>query len=261
MKLLSIITINYNNSIGLQQTIESVVNQSYKDFEYIIVDGGSTDGSVDVIEKFAGQISNWVSEKDSGIFFGMNKGIRMVKGDYLLFVNSGDLLASNTILEEIAPQLHTEDIIYGDYEVVETDNTWIKKYPAKLTFSHFFHDSLPHTAGAFMKTSGFRNELAEYDVSLKVVSDWAWYVIALFRYNYTYKHIDKIIGIYDHTGNSAIYPDITVKEKKSVFEKEFPGIYAEISALLVYKTKYETISSSRFLTAWLKCKKLLKLST
>ena len=87
---LSVITINFNNRDGLRKTIESVVNQTYNDFEYIIIDGGSTDGSVDVIKEYADRIDYWVSEPDKGIYNAMNKGIDVAKGEYCIFMNSGD---------------------------------------------------------------------------------------------------------------------------------------------------------------------------
>jgi glycosyltransferase involved in cell wall biosynthesis len=87
---LSVITINYNNAIGLRKTIESVVNQTFRDYEYIIIDGGSTDGSVDVIKEYADKIDYWVSEPDKGIYNAMNKGVAAAHGEYTNFLNSGD---------------------------------------------------------------------------------------------------------------------------------------------------------------------------
>ena len=89
---LSIITINYNNREGLKRTIESVVNQTFTDFEWILIDGGSTDGSKELIEQYSNRFSYWVSEPDNGIYNAMNKGLRAAKGDYLQFLNSGDRL-------------------------------------------------------------------------------------------------------------------------------------------------------------------------
>ena len=97
----SIITINYNNCEGLRRTIESVVNQTCHDFEYIIIDGGSTDGSVDVIKQYADQIDYWVSEPDKGIYNAMNKGVAVAKGEYCLFLNSGDSLHNNSALAKV----------------------------------------------------------------------------------------------------------------------------------------------------------------
>ncbi|MDR2910496.1 MAG: glycosyltransferase [Bacteroidales bacterium] len=92
---LSIITINLNNVAGLQKTIESVVKQTFTDYEYIVIDGGSTDGSADIIKQHANKITYWVSEPDKGIYNAMNKGIRVAKGEYCLFLNSGDWLINS----------------------------------------------------------------------------------------------------------------------------------------------------------------------
>ena len=85
----SIITVNYNNKEGLRNTIESVIHQTYRDFEFIVIDGGSTDGSAEVLKEYDSQITYWVSEKDKGIYNAMNKGIAKATGDYLNFMNSG----------------------------------------------------------------------------------------------------------------------------------------------------------------------------
>ena len=94
----SIITVNFNNKEGLLKTIESVIHQTFRDFEFIIIDGGSTDGSVDVLKEYSSQINYWVSEPDGGIYQGMNKGLRQAKGDYVNFMNSGDCFYSASVL-------------------------------------------------------------------------------------------------------------------------------------------------------------------
>ena len=98
---ISIITINLNNVSGLENTLSSVRAQTFRDFEQIVVDGGSSDGSVDVIRANSDWIAQWISEPDSGIYNAMNKGVRMASGDYLLFLNSGDCLASPKVLENV----------------------------------------------------------------------------------------------------------------------------------------------------------------
>jgi glycosyltransferase involved in cell wall biosynthesis len=110
---LSVITINLNNIIGLQKTIESVISQTFKDFEWIVIDGGSTDGSKELIEKYADHISYWVSEPDKGIYNAMNKGIHVAKGEYIEFLNSGDIYFNEKTLENVNRHLSNSDIIYG----------------------------------------------------------------------------------------------------------------------------------------------------
>ena len=107
----SIITINYNDKEGLSRTIKSVINQTSKNFEYIVIDGGSTDGSVDIIKQNIDYINYWVSEKDKGVYNAMNKGIAQAKGDYLVFMNAGDCFHTPDILELMCD--YQEDIICG----------------------------------------------------------------------------------------------------------------------------------------------------
>ena len=109
----SIITINYNNCDGLEKTIQSVINQSYQNFEFIIIDGGSTDSSVEVIKKYSNKIDYWISEPDKGIYHAMNKGIIQAHGEYLNFMNSGDLFYDNDVLKDISIKIDLKDIIIG----------------------------------------------------------------------------------------------------------------------------------------------------
>ena len=102
---LSIITINYNNCEGLRETILSVVEQTCKQFEWIIVDGGSQDGSVALLEQYRSYFSYWCSETDKGIYNAMNKGLQHAHGDYCLFLNSGDRLTNNRIIEQVMHEL------------------------------------------------------------------------------------------------------------------------------------------------------------
>ena len=116
----SIITINYNNVEGLRNTIKSVVNQTYTDYEFIIIDGGSTDGSVEVIKEYANIITYWVSEPDKGIYNAMNKGIEVANGEYLNFMNSGDCFYNNDVLQKVADYHLEKDMIVGhDYHYNE----------------------------------------------------------------------------------------------------------------------------------------------
>ena len=114
MKPISIITINYNNASGLEKTIRSVVEQTYNEYEYIIIDGASLDKSKEVIQEYQRYIDFWCSEKDSGIYNAMNKGIQKASGEYLLFLNSGDVLHNSAVLAAIHGFLSVQDILYGD---------------------------------------------------------------------------------------------------------------------------------------------------
>lgn len=117
---LSIITINYNNCNGLQRTIKSIVKQKCKNFEYVIVDGGSTDGSVNVIKENESYITKWISEPDNGIYNAMNKAARLSSGEYCLYINSGDELYSETTIDEILSQKFNEDFVEGKINYLDS---------------------------------------------------------------------------------------------------------------------------------------------
>jgi glycosyltransferase involved in cell wall biosynthesis len=229
----SIITINRNNSIGLRKTIESVLSQKWKDYEYIIIDGNSTDESLSVIEKFKERISYWVSEKDSGIYNAMNKGIQQSKGEYLLFLNSGDYFANEDILNNIFSNPVNENIIYGNYIAEDTGVSY--KSPRELRFSTFWYKSICHQSAFIAKSLFDKHGL--YDESLKIASDWHFFIKALFLGGATSKWIDLDFVIIDNNGLSSqpeVYK-ITQKERKLVYERYFKGFIEDYEELLRYK--------------------------
>ena len=171
----SIITVNYNNRDGLKKTIESVVCQTFRDYEFIVIDGGSTDGSVDVLKEYDDKITYWVSEPDKGIYNGMNKGIAKATGDYLNFMNSGDCFYADDVLQRVADYNSQADFIVGrDYhynERLQRGHASIQ--PPRTTMMHFFVATLDH------QSSFIRRELladSPYDESHRLVSDWIFYV-------------------------------------------------------------------------------------
>lgn len=212
---ITIITINYNNHEGLEKTIKSVISQSYKDFEYIVIDGGSQDGSREVIEKFADKISYWVSEPDKGIYNAMNKGIKVANGEYLLFLNSGDKLFNNDSLLNILPYLEKEDIVYGNLEFIDINNeNFYGKYPETISFHFLFTGSLPHPA-SFIKKTAF-DKVGFYDENLKIVSDWKWFIIAFTRFSLTWKQIPIIVSKFYLDGISSTQVDNVRRERDLV---------------------------------------------
>ena len=197
--LLTIITINFNNLNGLKKTIDSVVSQEFQDFEYIIIDGGSTDGSKNLIEHYNKRLAYWVSEKDEGIYNAMNKGIEKSKGKYLLFLNSGDELYKNNVLSYI--RNFKEDLIYFDVYFYNSSSSFVHKYPYKLNFNYFLKYSLPHQA-TLIKRKLFK-DAGLYKENYKICSDWAFFIDAIFKYGASYKKVDKIFAKLDRSGISC----------------------------------------------------------
>lgn len=198
----SIITINYNNAKGLKKTLDSIVSQNQADFEYIVIDGDSTDGSQNIIEEYSKQISYWISEPDSGIYNAMNKGIRQATGEYVLFINSGDVIRTETNLSSIISQITGEDIIFFDLEVCDiSNNRYVKIYPDSLDFKYFAEDSLPHMA-SFIKKD-LLAKYGYYSEKIKISSDWAFFMDAVCLLNCTYKHIHEYFSTFYLDGLSS----------------------------------------------------------
>lgn len=211
---LSIITINYNNREGLRKTIESVVNQAWNDFEYIIIDGGSTDGSVEVIKEFVDRIDYWVSEPDKGIYNALNKGVAVAKGEYCNFMNSGDCFYSLNTLEKVFSIPATADIICGN-----TYSDYPKIPPKEITFDFMFNGSICHQC-AFIRTSLMQKY--GYDEKYKIVADRKFFVQALILDNCSYEAIDVDVVKYDITGFSAANPVQSRLEYENVLEELIP---------------------------------------
>jgi glycosyltransferase involved in cell wall biosynthesis len=175
MPKISIITINFNDAIGLEKTIQSVLNQSYADFEYIVIDGNSTDNSTAVVHKYQDSINYWVSEPDKGIYNAMNKGIKTATGDYLLFMNSGDVLVDDENILNICADKLVEDIVAFDC-FLEKDNkiagrrTHIE-YP---TLFYAYHKGFKHQS-TFIKQSLFY-KVGLYNESYTIAGDYEFWI-------------------------------------------------------------------------------------
>lgn len=221
---LSIITINYNNAEGLLKTIESVITQTFNDYEYIIIDGGSRDGSVDIIKQYDNQIDYWISEPDKGIYNAMNKGVLKANGDYLYFLNSGDCLVANDTISNIFNNLTDCDLVYGN-AILEYENNVhiIQKHQnmgENLTFHSFYKGGINHQS-AFINKRLF-NKYGLYDENLKLVSDWKFFLVA-FGLN-TSKAIYKDINIcyFDMQGLGSNQDELLLKERNDVIKDLVP---------------------------------------
>lgn len=192
-KSLSIITVNRNNYAGLKKTIGSVIAQTYNDFEFIIIDGASTDSSAELIRKNSGFLSYWVSEPDNGTYHAMNKGIKASVGEYCLFLNSGDYFADNNVLEKIFSQDIKADIISGDVLKMRSNNKFRRvSSHESISLHKLCIHSLPHQA-SLIRRSLF-DEIGNYNESYKIVSDWEFFLKALVIHGKSYQHISLDIS-------------------------------------------------------------------
>lgn len=223
---LSIITINLNNASGLIKTINSVIAQKFTDYEYLIIDGGSTDNSLNILKEYSDNITSWISEPDTGIYNAMNKGILLSKGDYLLFLNSGDIMINSESLSLFFDSNGREDIIYGNLILKESNHQFIKyPYNPRLDFFDVWQTSLPHPA-TIIKKKVFEI-VGKYNEDDKITSDWQLFMLALFKFNFNYRHIDKFISVFytDGISNNPKYKKQADAERQKFMETYFPEIY------------------------------------
>jgi glycosyltransferase involved in cell wall biosynthesis len=245
MPKLSIITINYNNLEGLKRTVDSVLNQTWKEFEYIVIDGGSTDGSAEYIESKSEHIDYWISEPDKGIYNAMNKGIVKATGEYLLFLNSGDHFFTNSVLQENNDKIANYDLIYFNIQNVGENFSKIISYPAILRFSDLFFNILSHQATFFRKN--LFKKVGLYDENLKIVSDWKFMIVALFKYHCSYLKVDETLSTYYLDGISSFMEnrEIVYKERDLVLNSDFKGYVEDINQLLELRTIVSNLRKSK----------------
>lgn len=232
---LSIVTINRNNATGLEKTMRSVASQTFKEFEYIVVDGASTDGSADVIKKLESEFAHlkWVSEPDKGIYNAMNKGIRMAKGDFIQILNSADCLAADDVTERMLESLEKEDrpsILYGNMVKCFPDgHRMVDKCFAgqEITMLGMYTGTLNHDP-AYIRRDLFE-KYGYYDESLKIVSDWKWYMQAIVLGGEKPRYVDVDVTLFDMTGISedSDNKEKIRKERRDVLEKLIPTVYLQ----------------------------------
>lgn len=220
----SIITINFNNAAGLDKTIRSVLSQTYLDYEFIVIDGGSTDGSKEIIEAFSVQITHWVSEPDKGIYNAMNKGIRQASGNYLHFLNSGDIYASDDVLENVfQDKIYSSRILRG-IQICDCGThqfRWYNHGASEITLYHLYVDTLQHQA-TFIARSLF-DQYGLYDENYKIASDWKFFLQVMIGGESTI-FVDQEIVIFDMLGisNDPKYRELMLSEREQVIKSLIP---------------------------------------
>ncbi|MDD3320924.1 MAG: glycosyltransferase family 2 protein [Paludibacter sp.] len=215
---LSIITINRNNAEGLQRTIDSVLSQTFSAFEYIVIDGASTDNSMPLLSdllmldnermlKFGetvvkGITVKWLSEPDTGVYQAMNKGIKMATGDYLLFLNSGDFLVHDNVFKTVFLETKLADILCGGCNVSENGKVvWTSNPPEDVTFGTLYSVGLAHQS-TFIKRYLFE-KLGMYREDFKYNSDIDFWYRSIIVNGASTEKVDVIIADYNLDGISS----------------------------------------------------------
>lgn len=255
---LSIITINYNNASGMRKTLASVAAQTYQNIEHIIVDGGSIDGSVDVIKEYVRNVERmnelksegiqvvWSSEPDKGIYSAMNKGIRKATGDYIQILNSGDILAAPDVTERMMAVLSDydyPDLLYGN-AVDIYDGKRISSHGPDIEYSlrQLYNGTYPHDSSFFRRELFSGDRYGLYDESLKIVSDWKWYLQAIGLGDVKPIYVDVDVSLFDVTGISSTNSELDKKERQKVLKDVLPpAIYSDYEQYAFPMSQYKRL--------------------
>jgi glycosyltransferase involved in cell wall biosynthesis len=226
MVKLSIITINYNNGTGLRKTIQSVFSQTFSSLEYIVIDGGSADASMAVINEYADQIAYWISEKDGGIYAAMNKGIDKATGEYVMFLNSGDCLVHEGVLQNFVNNAKevNADIFYGNIQLQHPGNKVTPhNYPSLLTIDFWEHYTINHQA-AFIKRDLLK-QLGYYDTGYTLAADYAFFIKCFF-YGKKFQHINTVLVCFNLDGASSTEKISYQQQMQKAWDSTIPA-YAD----------------------------------
>ena len=243
--LITIITVSYNAVDSIEKTILSVINQSYLNIEYIIIDGNSTDGTVDIIKKYSDKIAYWISEKDKGIYDAMNKGIEKATGDYIQFLNSSDVINENTTIQNIIENLPNQntDVIYGDI-IIEREDGYYYMHPLELkTFKYrfpIFHPS------SWVKTEILKKY--KFDTKYKIAADFNFFRFIYYK-KFSFYYLPIIFTLFEGiNGVSSTNQSKLEEEKKEIIKNKCLIIHIinkVFNKLKTLKTKYLTKFSTK----------------
>ncbi len=218
----SIITVCLNERASIRKTCESICSQVFQNFEWIVIDGASSDGTLDVLSEFNHRINCLVSEPDNGIYGAMNKGIHRAKGEYLLFLNAGDYLADNNVLEAVS-RSPDRDILCGDLLcMTESGEGFVKSFPDVLPRHFLLKNMMPHQA-SFIKRELF-NRYGEYDTSLRIAGDYDLFVRLLYVHSVSYFHVPRTLAVFQTDGISSgsSHRALRKRENHQIRKKYFP---------------------------------------
>ena len=217
---LTIITICYNIKDEIERTCESIVNQTWQDFEWIVVDGGSTDGTGSILKKYADRIDILISEPDKGIYNAMNKGIKLAHGKWLSFMNGGDCFAERDVLEKVfADKEYDADVLYGYMRMFcSNGSSYLQKYPDKVSKLYFYEDVIGHQ-GAFIRHKLF-DKYGLYNEKYRIVSDWEkWIIFA--HHKCKFQPLKMLVADFWLGGVGCIMNAKHLQEKKNVRNEHF----------------------------------------
>ncbi|RZL62144.1 MAG: glycosyltransferase [Pedobacter sp.] len=211
--VLSVITVVYNDQQNIERTILSVINQTYKNIEYIIIDGVSTDGTLEILHKYKNSISQLISEPDKGIYDAMNKGLSLATGDYVLFMNSGDEIYSTRTVEDVYASADDADIYYGETEMIDSQLKSLgrrrHKAPLNFTWKSFKYGmSISHQAIYVKRSLTVPYNHSKYQLSADI--DWILNIA---------KRSSRIVNVKQYVAKYLVGGMSKKKHKQSLIER------------------------------------------
>lgn len=241
---ISVVTVCYNSEAVIEKTIQSVVNQSFDDFEYIIIDGASTDKTLEIIEKYRNKITKIISEKDKGIYDAMNKGIANASGEYIIFLNADDVFLHENVLKLAAKKMNdNKELYYGDLVFLEKSTGKINNRRQNnvnyiyLCGGMLFHPTIFAARSLFKKVGNF-------DTKYRIVADYDWIIRALVKNKASCKYLDMPITIFAEGEGASTNPknkDLHKNERTEVQHKYFSPLMITTSNFL-YKSMRSLLS-------------------
>jgi glycosyltransferase involved in cell wall biosynthesis len=229
---ISVVTVVYNGVESIESTILSVISQTYDSIEYVIIDGGSRDGTQDVIKKYEGKISYWVSEPDKGIYDAMNKGIEAANGDWVLFLNAGDVFFNDNILSIVQSELYNCDVLYGKTAIKQKNGNMSVRdyYSLRLDWK-----VIPYCHQSVLIKRKFLREVL-FNTNYKIAADYNQY-FSLKTKDSKFKSINEIISIYDNDGYSSLNHKALLNEYKKISLLNHFGVLEKIKISLYFWSK------------------------
>jgi glycosyltransferase involved in cell wall biosynthesis len=213
--LISVVTVVYNGAASLEQTMLSVISQTYENIEYIIIDGGSTDGTIDIIKKYEKHLACWVSEPDKGIYDAMNKGVGKATGEWINFMNGGDTFYSNTVIADCSGYINSDmSILYGN---VCFNNKTVRVFPETITSLYILMDKMICHQSMFARRDLFK--IKSFDLQYKIVADKEW-LISMIKNGIRMKHVPITVCNYDIFGSSSNVSEY-LKESMTIIRKHY----------------------------------------
>lgn len=243
---LSIITVCWNDKNGLDKTIKSVISQNTREFQFLIIDGASTDGTIDILEQYKDSIDYYISEPDKGIYNAMNKGVLAANGEYCLFLNAGDIFFDEKVVTRFLQENISEDIVSGKEACSFDGKKFVayRKPPKEISLLYFMKQTLAH------QSTFIRKELLlafPYDETYKIASDYIFFFKSFFEENASYRRLDFFVSIFIMDGISSINGDLSQKERERFFTSFFPApVLKELTINAKYSDFYIQICRNTF---------------